>query len=122
MEIQFRKPSMKYKAGQWLFLNVSTVSGFQWHPFTITSCPHDPYISVHVRQVGDFTRALGGALGVSGMAEKETDASEPVEIALKNGQEMPKLRIDGPYGAPAEDVSQAIRLTSTSVDLVRAGL
>ena len=26
------------------------------------------------------------------------------EIALANGQEMPALRIDGPYGAPAEDV------------------
>ena len=26
------------------------------------------------------------------------------EIALSNGQKMPKLKIDGPYGAPAEDV------------------
>jgi NADPH oxidase len=26
------------------------------------------------------------------------------EIAMQNGQKMPKLRIDGPYGAPAEDV------------------
>lgn len=26
------------------------------------------------------------------------------EIALQNGQKMPLLRIDGPYGAPAEDV------------------
>jgi len=26
------------------------------------------------------------------------------EIAIQNGQRMPKLRIDGPYGAPAEDV------------------
>lgn len=26
------------------------------------------------------------------------------EIALQNGESMPKIRIDGPYGAPAEDV------------------
>lgn len=26
------------------------------------------------------------------------------EVALQNGQMMPQLRIDGPYGAPAEDV------------------
>ncbi|KAK4932521.1 hypothetical protein LTR66_015967, partial [Elasticomyces elasticus] len=51
VEIQFRKPSMQYKAGQWLFLNCPSVSAQQWHPFTITSCPFDPYISVHVRQV-----------------------------------------------------------------------
>ncbi|KFY77764.1 hypothetical protein V499_02918 [Pseudogymnoascus sp. VKM F-103] len=107
MEIQFKKPSMKYKAGQWLFLQVPSVSRQQWHPFTITSCPFDPYISVHVRQVGDFTRALGDALGAGPAQAKLYDGVDPngmYEVALQNGQQMPKLRIDGPYGAPAEDV------------------
>ncbi|OBT70095.1 NADPH oxidase [Pseudogymnoascus sp. 23342-1-I1] len=107
MEIQFKKPSMKYKAGQWLFLQVPSVSRQQWHPFTITSCPFDPYISVHVRQVGDFTRALGDALGAGPSQAKLYDGVDPngmYEVALQNGQQMPTLRIDGPYGAPAEDV------------------
>ncbi|CAG8958952.1 hypothetical protein HYFRA_00012949 [Hymenoscyphus fraxineus] len=107
MEIQFKKPSMKYKAGQWLFLNVPSVSYQQWHPFTITSCPFDEYISVHVRQVGDFTRALGNALGAGPAQAKLYEGGDPnqmYEVALQNGQEMPALRIDGPYGAPAEDV------------------
>lgn len=107
MEIQFRKPSMKYKAGQWLFLQVPEVSTTQWHPFTITSCPFDPYVSVHVRQVGDFTRALGNALGCGPAQAKDLEGLDPMgmyEIAMQNGQTMPKLRIDGPYGAPAEDV------------------
>jgi NADPH oxidase len=98
---------MKYKPGQWLFLNIPSISKFQWHPFTITSCPYDPYISVHVRQVGDFTRALGDALGAGPAQAKLFDAMDQngmYEIALQNGQKMPKLRIDGPYGAPAEDV------------------
>lgn len=98
---------MKYKAGQWLFLNVPSVSSQQWHPFTITSCPFDDYISVHVRQVGDFTRALGDALG-AGPAQAKlydgVDSNGMYEVALQNGQQMPGLRIDGPYGAPAEDV------------------
>lgn len=107
MEIQFKKPSMKYKAGQWLFLQVPAVSSQQWHPFTITSCPFDSYVSVHVRQVGDFTKALGNALGCGPEQAKEYDGLDPMgmyEIALAHGQEMPQLRIDGPYGAPAEDV------------------
>ncbi|KAL9620866.1 MAG: hypothetical protein Q9160_004647 [Pyrenula sp. 1 TL-2023] len=107
MEIQFRKPSMKYKAGQWLFIQVPSVSSQQWHPFTITSCPFDPYISIHVRQVGDFTRQLGDALGCGPTQSKEYDGLDPMgmyEIALSNGQKMPKMKIDGPYGAPAEDV------------------
>lgn len=107
LEIQFSKPSMKYKAGQWLLLNVPDVSTTQWHPFTITSCPFDDYISIHVRQVGDFTRALGDALGAGPSQAKEYDTLDPMgmyEIALQNGQTMPAIRIDGPYGAPAEDV------------------
>ncbi|MCJ1462017.1 hypothetical protein MMC07_000617 [Pseudocyphellaria aurata] len=107
IEIQFLKPSMKYKAGQWLFLNVPSVSTTQWHPFTITSCPFDDYISIHVRQVGDFTRALGDAFGAGPAQAKEYEALDPMgmyEIAVQNGQSMPAIRIDGPYGAPAEDV------------------
>ncbi|KAL9605440.1 MAG: hypothetical protein Q9179_001352 [Wetmoreana sp. 5 TL-2023] len=107
MEIQFSKPSMKYKAGQWLLINVPSVSTTQWHPFTITSCPFDPYVSIHVRQVGDWTRDVGDALGCGPAQSKELDTLDPsgvYEIALQNHQSMPDIRIDGPYGAPAEDV------------------
>ena len=107
VEIQFRKPSMKYKAGQWLFLNCPEVSTYQWHPFTITSCPFDPYISVHVRQAGDFTRSLADAVGAGPSSSKLYDEIDPngmYEVALQAGAKMPRLRIDGPYGAPAEDV------------------
>jgi NADPH oxidase 1 len=107
MEIQFRKESMQYKAGQWLFLNCPTVSGQQWHPFTITSCPQDDYVSVHVRQVGDFTRELGNALGAGPAQNPFYEGLDPMgmyEVALDQGERFPPLRIDGPYGAPAEDV------------------
>ncbi|MCJ1442940.1 MAG: hypothetical protein MMC23_003437 [Stictis urceolatum] len=107
VELQFSKPSMRYKAGQWLFVNIPSVSRQQWHPFTITSCPFDPYVSVHVRQVGDWTRAMGDALGAGPAQAKEYDAIDPnamYEVALQAGQKMPEIRIDGPYGAPAEDV------------------
>ena len=108
LEIQFSKPSMKYKAGQWTLINIPAVSTTQWHPFTITSCPYDPYISVHVRQIGDWTRAVGDALGAGPAQASEYDYDiDPhamYEIALGNGQEMPAIRVDGPYGAPAEDV------------------
>lgn len=109
LEIQFSKPSMKYKAGQWALINIPSVSTTQWHPFTITSCPYDPYISVHMRQIGDWTRGVGDALGAgpAQAADFDNDDAEPnamYEIALGKGQEMPAIRIDGPYGAPAEDV------------------
>ncbi|EEH22200.1 hypothetical protein PABG_04411 [Paracoccidioides brasiliensis Pb03] len=107
MEIQFYKPSFRYKAGQWLFINVPDVSRAQWHPFTITSCPFDPYVSLHIRQVGDWTKQLGNRLGCGPQQAKDIDGLDPLgmyEIAMQNGQTMPSIRIDGPYGAPAEDV------------------
>ncbi|GFZ43808.1 hypothetical protein JCM24511_01528 [Saitozyma sp. JCM 24511] len=117
MELRFTKPSFKYKAGQWLFLNVPEVSKFQWHPFTISSAPEDPFVSVHIRQVGDFTKALGARLGAT-VAQSSLPSVEKrelvgidkgrrgdfVEVNPAMGQGMPVLRIDGPFGAPAEDV------------------
>ncbi|CAG8491507.1 17837_t:CDS:2, partial [Racocetra fulgida] len=94
IEIQFDKPSFRYKAGQYLFLNVPAISIWQWHPFTITSAPDDPFVSVHVRLVGDFTNKLGEFLG----CDSNSDYKKFAPTIL------PTLRIDGPYGAPAEDV------------------
>ena len=98
---------MRYKAGQWLFINVPSVSYQQWHPFTITSCPFDPYVSIHMRQVGDWTREFADAVGAGQSQAKLYDELDPMgmyEVALQAGDEMPRINIDGPYGAPAEDV------------------
>ncbi|GAO51065.1 hypothetical protein SAICODRAFT_65528 [Saitoella complicata NRRL Y-17804] len=114
IELQFVKPSFNYTSGQWLFLNVPAVSKHQWHPFTITSAPADPYVSVHVRQVGDWTRSLGSLLGID---EKTLGISDGVEMALQNGRALPKIMVDGPFGAPAEDVE-----TKEIAVLVGAGI
>jgi NADPH oxidase len=124
MELRIIKPSFKYVAGQWLFVQVPDVSGFQWHPFTITSAPEDPYVSVHIRQVGDWTQALGERVGAgpsvvqaltaAAMKAQEKDdklaavggtRGDFVEIDSGSmSRPLPVVRIDGPYGAPAEDV------------------
>ncbi|KAF8560294.1 hypothetical protein OG21DRAFT_1473741 [Imleria badia] len=122
MELRIIKPSFKYTAGQWLFVQVPEISRFQWHPFTITSAPEDPYVSVHIRQVGDWTHSLGERLGcgpsvVAAMTkaamkgvEKDEDRDGGsrgnfVELDLSSlARPLPQVRLDGPYGAPAEDV------------------
>lgn len=117
MEIRFHKPSFKYVAGQWLYLQMPDVSRFQWHPFTISSAPDDPYVSIHVRQVGDFTIAVGERLGATaqlaatltsdvrrGIDGEDARTGNFVELADASAEGLPVIRIDGPYGAPAEDV------------------
>jgi NADPH oxidase len=135
MELRILKPSFKYTAGQWLFIQIPEISHFQWHPvcisllprpplisfqFTITSAPEDPYVSVHIRQVGDWTHALGERLGygpsvvatmtkaaMKGVEKDDAnhDGTRGVFVELNpSPRPLPQVRIDGPYGAPAEDV------------------
>lgn len=63
-------------------------------------------MSVHIRQVGDFTNALGARLGaqrgVTGSKLELADGGEKggrrgdwIEVSPSMGQGMPQLRIDG---------------------------
>ncbi|ETN44209.1 uncharacterized protein HMPREF1541_10760 [Cyphellophora europaea CBS 101466] len=110
VEIQIKKENVKVRAGQYIFLCCPEVSLWQYHPFTLTSAPEEDYISVHVRMVGNFTKALGKALGCSDPKEK-TDRSKVVSMAPVNGKKqlnvtklLPRVYIDGPFGSASEDV------------------
>ncbi|XP_035842493.1 respiratory burst oxidase homolog protein A isoform X2 [Helianthus annuus] len=97
-----KPPKFRYKSGQYMFVQCPIVSSFEWHPFSITSAPDDDYLSVHIRQLGDWTLELKRVFsevcepplaGKSGLlrADETTKAT------------LPRLLIDGPYGAPAQD-------------------
>ncbi|KAL8256408.1 hypothetical protein R6Q59_031475 [Mikania micrantha] len=98
-----RPQGFKYKSGQYMFVNCKAVSPFEWHPFSITSSPGDDYLSVHIRTLGDWTRQLKTvfsqvcqppANGKSGLLRADNQGDNP---------NFPKVLIDGPYGAPAQD-------------------
>ncbi|KAK4389236.1 Respiratory burst oxidaseprotein A [Sesamum angolense] len=97
-----KPPQFKYKSGQYMFVQCPAVSPFEWHPFSITSAPDDDYLSIHIRQLGDWTHDLKRVFA---------EACEP-PVGGKSGllradettkKSLPKLLIDGPYGAPAQD-------------------
>ncbi|KAF2237501.1 cytochrome b-245 heavy chain subunit beta [Viridothelium virens] len=110
VEIQIKKQHCKTKAGQYIFLCCPEVSVWQYHPFTLTSAPEEDYISVHVRCVGNFTRALAKALGADldrkgDKADKSVvkQAADPdADPALQ--RILPRVYIDGPFGSASEDV------------------
>jgi len=74
---------MKYEAGQYVFLNIPEVSHLEWHPFSLTSSPHqeggEDSFFFHVKEAGTWTRDLISAAKAS-----------------KDGQL--KVRVDGFYG------------------------
>ncbi|XP_057967536.1 respiratory burst oxidase homolog protein A-like [Malania oleifera] len=97
-----KPPQFRYKSGQYMFVQCPAVSPFEWHPFSITSAPGNDYLSIHIRQLGDWTQELKRVF---------SEACEP-PVAGKSGllradettkKSLPKLLIDGPYGAPAQD-------------------
>lgn len=95
------KNKIKYRAGQYLYLNVTDISFFEWHPFTITSSPDDSNLTVHIRCEGDWTTNL----------QEKILSSEPSQPGIS------KISIDGPYGTCAEDIFKY-----ESVVLIGAGI
>ncbi len=72
----------KYKAGQYIFLQVPKVSFFQWHPFTVSFC-RGSEIMVHIKTDGNWTEKLRDLAGSTGEADIH-------------------VGINGPFGAPAQ--------------------
>ncbi|KAJ2502920.1 hypothetical protein GGH96_000656 [Coemansia sp. RSA 1972] len=58
IELRFARNGIKYKAGQFIYLCVPSLSWYQWHPFTLTSAPEEDELSVHIRVSGGWTGKL----------------------------------------------------------------
>ncbi|KAF2730249.1 hypothetical protein EJ04DRAFT_500821 [Polyplosphaeria fusca] len=72
----------RYKAGQYVFVQVPTLSRFQWHPFTVSTCTGNK-MQVHIKADGDWTNALR-------------------DLASSDSGKKIRIGLDGPYGAPAQ--------------------
>ena len=44
----------KYQAGQYAQLRVPSLSRLEWHPFTISSAPADPFLMFHIKARGGY--------------------------------------------------------------------
>ncbi|CAM6117656.1 unnamed protein product [Calypogeia fissa] len=106
LSLHFAKPSnFKYKSGMYMFLKCPDISPFEWHPFSITSAPGDAYLSVHIRTLGDWTTALRNLFQEASGGKKrlQTVNNWGLSGELVQNVSFPKVCIDGPYGAPAQD-------------------
>ncbi|KAI4335166.1 hypothetical protein L6164_013836 [Bauhinia variegata] len=98
------KPNgFRYKSGQYIFLKCPKISPFEWHPFSITSAPGDDCLSVHIRTVGDWTQALKQLFTEDDRLPTVTSRAKFGQLMQMDQKGHPKLLVDGPYGAPAQD-------------------
>ncbi|CAH1793523.1 unnamed protein product [Owenia fusiformis] len=86
--LKFKRPhDFEYKSGQWIRLAVPDQGKDEFHPFTLTSAPHEDHLSVHVRGIGPWTLNL-------------RKTYEPTKTQGKN---FSKVEVDGPFGAGQQD-------------------
>ncbi|KAE8797198.1 respiratory burst oxidase-like protein E [Hordeum vulgare] len=106
LTIKMSKPyGFRYRSGQYIFLQCPIISPFEWHPFSITSAPGDDYLTVHIRTNGDWTQELKRIFVENYFPphlNRRTSFSE-LGAAEPRTSPPPKLLVDGPYGAPAQD-------------------
>lgn len=106
LSLHFAKPrKFVYKSGMYMFVNCPEISPFEWHPFSITSAPGDAFLSVHIRTLGDWTQELRTIFQKAAGEKKRIQTSNNWKLSgeLVQDVQFPKIKIDGPYGAPAMD-------------------
>ena len=53
-----RPSNIDYKSGQWVRVACLKLGKEEYHPFTLTSAPHEKHLSLHIRAVGPWTNNL----------------------------------------------------------------
>jgi len=122
-----------FREGQYLYLKCPTISGHQWHPFTISSALGDlekeGYVSIHIRvqkpgswthKVYEYFKMLSGETGSGNFEEYfyHYDAGgQPLVGKYIGPNGLPLIQIDGPHAAPAQEYS-----TFKNVMLVGSGI
>ncbi|XP_042741637.1 dual oxidase 2 [Lagopus leucura] len=82
--LRFQRPQdFDYKSGQWVRIACMALGTTEYHPFTLTSAPHEDTLSLHIRAVGPWTTRL-----------RELYSPESLAVLGK----LPKLYLDGPFG------------------------
>lgn len=57
--LEFKRPQdFEYKSGQWVRIACLVLGTDEYHPFTLTSAPHEDRLSLHIRAVGPWTTKL----------------------------------------------------------------
>uniref|UniRef100_A0ACD5Y1I1 Uncharacterized protein n=1 Tax=Avena sativa TaxID=4498 RepID=A0ACD5Y1I1_AVESA len=104
LTITMSKPyGFRYRSGQYIFLQCPMISSFEWHPFSITSAPGDDYLTVHIRTNGDWTQELKRIFVENYFSPHVSRRASFSELGVAEPRSLPKLLVDGPYGAPAQD-------------------
>ena len=102
VELTLEKPKAwdnnRLGAGMYVNVNIPSLARFEWHPFTLSSCPSDDYVQFHIQCVGDWTNKLSRAV-----QEFSTESLHEASTTGSLGEQI-EIRLEGPFGTPAQEV------------------
>ncbi|KAI9088493.1 ferric reductase NAD binding domain-containing protein [Phlyctochytrium arcticum] len=78
-----KNKTCNYRPGQYVYVNFPNIARFEWHPYTLTSSPLEQNLVIYIRANGNWS-------------------NEVVRLAKNDPEALSSVRIDGPFGAPAE--------------------
>ncbi|XDV32853.1 hypothetical protein PO909_003550 [Leuciscus waleckii] len=98
IELRMLKRGFKPRPGQYILLNCPSVSSFENHPFTLTTCPTgtNETFGIHLRVLGDWTSSF------SLLLLQQSNSSEI--LPMMQQRRYPTVHVDGPFGSPSEEV------------------
>ena len=89
VKVSFSKSSgFEYNGGQFVQISFPALNPLAFHPISISSSPSDEIVTLHIRQLGNWSKSL-------------------VELAKK--EEEASILIEGPYGSLSVDVDDDSR-------------
>ncbi|KAL4232868.1 hypothetical protein ACF0H5_007555 [Mactra antiquata] len=100
VEISLNVDNLQLTAGQYVFINCSTISLLEWHPFSVVQVPtktNGHILKLWIKSAGDWT-------------EQFTKKVMPQDSILFNEENLPvsypEVKVDGPYCSSMEHISQ----------------
>jgi len=88
------------KSGMYAFVNIPKVSVIEWHPFTLTSAPHEDFIEFHFCQAGDWTSSVHALL----KELVDPTSEDTTKNDVRTIQDL-VVKVEGPIGASFQGFS-----------------
>ncbi|KAL6056739.1 NADPH oxidase 5 [Balamuthia mandrillaris] len=98
------KKKFNFNAGQWVLVNIPSISWHQWHPFSISCAPQQPTMTLHIKDSGGWTHRLSELLKKQQQQQEEEGDEE--NKGNKQKQQPLRLKVDGPWGKTAISYSR----------------
>ncbi|XP_029649052.1 NADPH oxidase 4-like [Octopus sinensis] len=102
IELKMVKDGLTAHAGQYVLLQFPAISVFEWHPYSLTSCPKKgSAFTVHIRSRGDWSGRLRKL--IEDCQEESHYINEEADNIART--QKVKVNLDGPFSSPMEDMS-----------------